>query len=377
MQLVLHDCSYGNLNRNGQLLNDVENIWNCLSEKAKPGYFLSWGWVRTWLKTIQTDINLHLAVLYENEKPVCAFFLSRRKMTRHKAFRRRALFINTTGHKKIDKIYIEYNMILSNRMARRHIHYILDNLPFPWDEIYFPAMASDAILDIMGNAPGWQFLIDSVSPVYCVDLEPFYGQPENFLTALSSNTRNRVRRSYREYTKNGDISLEVAHDLDSAFRIFDELIALHNVHWESKGMEGAFSPFLLRFHRTLIEERFDCGEIQLIRISAGRETIGCLYNFVHNKEVLFYQGGINYTDPKLKPGLLVHTEAIKYNIKIKNSVYDFLCGDSQYKKSLSTDQRTMVWARLQKPLLKFSIEEFLKKKYLSLIGASKQGSQHG
>ena len=102
-------------------------------------------------------------------------------------------------------------------------------------------------------------------------------------------------------------------------------------------------------------------EIQLLRIKCENDTIGCLYNFIYKNNVYFYQSGINYNlDKRLKPGLIAHVEAILHNASKGHKIYDFLGGCSHYKKRLSTHYNRLAWIRLQKPLLKFRIEDVLK-----------------
>jgi CelD/BcsL family acetyltransferase involved in cellulose biosynthesis len=78
-------------------------------------------------------------------------------------------------------------------------------------------------------------------------------------------------------------------------------------------------------------------------------TIGYLYNLVYDKNVLFYQSGLNYSGSNIyRPGLISHYYAIIHNAQKGMDVYDFLAGDSDYKKSLSTNSCRMYWARLVK-----------------------------
>jgi len=116
-------------------------------------------------------------------------------------------------------------------------------------------------------------------------------------------------------------------------------------------------PFVRRFHRRLIERRLAAGEVQLARVRAGDTTIGCLYNFVWQGNVLFYQSGLAYeSNSKLKPGLVCHALAVEHAARAGHRSYDFLAGQSRYKQSLSTGARELVWARLQQPRLRFALE---------------------
>jgi CelD/BcsL family acetyltransferase involved in cellulose biosynthesis len=158
------------------------------------------------------------------------------------------------------------------------------------------------------------------------------------------------------------VTLEAARDQATALMFFMEMVYLHQRSWQARGETGAFATeFFRHFHQELIRKRFDCGEIQLLRITAGETTIGCLYNFVFKGKVYFYQSGVNYEDDsRLKPGFTSHVEAIKYNAAIGNACYDFLAGDAAYKDKLSTHQHRLVWATVQKPRIQFRIESELR-----------------
>jgi CelD/BcsL family acetyltransferase involved in cellulose biosynthesis len=168
--------------------------------------------------------------------------------------------------------------------------------------------------------------------------------------------RAQLRRAQRGF---GELSLDVAADEREAADIYGELVRLHGLRWRARGQPGAFAdPWFDRFHRRLIAERFRHGEIQLLRLRAGATTLGCLYNLVAGGRVLFYQSGLeSFADPHLKPGYLCHAAAIRHNAAAGHAVYDLLAGASRYKQSLATDEVELVWARIQRPLCRFAIEE--------------------
>jgi CelD/BcsL family acetyltransferase involved in cellulose biosynthesis len=77
--------------------------------------------------------------------------------------------------------------------------------------------------------------------------------------------------------------------------------------------------------------------------------------------VAFYQSGFRYEDnAKLKPGLVCHTLAIEYNRERGAHTYDFLAGDSQYKRSLGQEISSAQWGVLQRNRIQFRIEDLLR-----------------
>ena len=83
----------------------------------------------------------------------------------------------------------------------------------------------------------------------------------------------------------------------------------------------------------------------LLEVSAGTELIGALYGFVDHGRLYFYQSGFHYeTDNRLKPGFLTHYLAIRHYLEQSTvNEYDFLAGDSQYKRSFATETRPLYW----------------------------------
>jgi CelD/BcsL family acetyltransferase involved in cellulose biosynthesis len=141
-----------------------------------------------------------------------------------------------------------------------------------------------------------------------------------------------------------------------------EMITLHQRTWNARGEPGAFtSARKVAFHQALIRRAFPRGAIQLLRVSAGQETIGILYNFLQNGKVYFYQSGLNYGEAKhLKPGLVAHASAIRYCLEQGLNEYDFLAGDARYKRSLAKDSRPLAWVVFSRPHFKLALIEFLR-----------------
>ncbi|MES0328298.1 MAG: GNAT family N-acetyltransferase, partial [Gammaproteobacteria bacterium] len=126
----------------------------------------------------------------------------------------------------------------------------------------------------------------------------------------------------------------------------------------SKGKKGSFAnPIWEHFHRTLIQERFKAGEIQMLKIS-NSDDIAFLFNYIWRGKVYVLQMGFHYTENKrFKPGYVAHAMAIVHNKAKGMAIYDFMHGESRYKKSLSNKSTNLYWVVLQRQRLKFSVEK--------------------
>lgn len=347
-----------------QELERTKALWTGLCAAARPSYFLSWGWIENWLSTLPAAARVRFVVCMEGQVPVLAFFIGVVKAVRHRLLKSRSFALNATGMPQDNDLFAEYNAFLCAPGRHFNLQELLAQLPEEWEEFALPGLDMESF---PGNRlsqalPPYNVAvqIDTVCPY--VDLERVRQKQGDYLALLSANTRAQIRQSYKRYEQHDKIRLEAAENLSGAMKIFEELHALHQQTWQGRGRQGAFaSEYFCAFHRRLIQQRFACGEIQLLRIAAGDKTLGCLYNFVQDGTIYFYQSGINYeSDQKLKPGLVAHVEAVRHNVGLGHAIYDFLGDGARYKMSLSTHTRRLLWARIQKPLLKFKIERSLK-----------------
>lgn len=330
---------------------DTESLWRALERTARPSYFQTWAWVGHWLAQLPPDQVPRLAVIRDGGAITGAFFLGRRWLVRHRLLPSRGAFINATGSPRYDELCVEHNGILGQPCA---LPRLLELLPGGWDELFLRAVDRDAFGALEVPA-GFRMRIEHEVASPFVDLARVRAAGD-YLDVLSANTRSQLRRARRRI---GACELEVAATLRDGLAIYDELIALHTATWRARGEPGAFAePWFERFHRGLIEQRFAHGEIQLARLRAGGATLGCVYNLIAGDRVLFYQSGLaSSSDPVVKPGMLTHAAAIAHCAARGHAVYDFLAGSARYKAQLATGATTLLWLRVQRDRLRFSLED--------------------
>jgi hypothetical protein len=353
----------------------IESVWRDLSAVCEHSYFQSWGWIENWLANLPKTVSLKLAIVRAgNEpKPQAAFFLGHDTVVNQNVFRSRAFVLNQTGKWEFDRLYIEHNLILRRKDCGLTLREMLEMLPPDWEEFYLNALDRETFPgnDLADLPAPCELMIAKEMPCRYVDLDKVRQKSGDYLALLGSSVRSQVKRAYKLYEAQGRLATEVGDTLPAALSIYQELIELHNASWQKRNEAGAFATEYFReFHRTLIEKRLASGEIQLLRIKSGEKTIGCVYNFVFGGRVHFYQSGLAIEeDNRLKPGYVAHAEAVKLSAQAGHSVYDFLAGTEEYKQRLSTDERTMVWARIQKPRIKFKIERFVR--HAAIAGQSR------
>ena len=212
-------------------------------------------------------------------------------------------------------------------------------------------------------------------PAPYVDLARVPGETA-FIDTLSRNTRHQLRRSNRDYSQLGPLSLRRARTVEDGLRDFAELVRLHEVTWRGRGLRGAFAePEVRRFHHALISDGLPRGEVDLLRIGAGPVVIGYLMNFNHREVVSAYQSGFDYAaaGPHMKPGLTSHYLAIEAARAAGAGSYDFLAGPSRYKSSFANAERSLYWLSIAGPWHPFAFRESAKQlaRRLSVVRSNK------
>jgi CelD/BcsL family acetyltransferase involved in cellulose biosynthesis len=275
--------------------------------------------------------------------------------------------LNESGSKDLDRMTIEYNSILAETGREREVVIAGVNCikaaNIPWDELVASGVEARAFeaWQAATRETNWRVAFRQESRCYFVDLNAVRARGGDYLALLSSNTRQQIRRSIKAYEQSGSLSISAASSAETAIEYLHGLQKLHDAHWQGKGKEGAFpSEFTRNFHDRLVRDAVARGEVQMLRVTAGAEVVGYLYNFVRDGHVYFYQSGLRYTeDPKFRPGLVCHHLAVMHNLKSDNRIYDFLAGPQRYKQSLGGENVKMYWLAFQKPRLVFTVERLL------------------
>lgn len=353
------------------LWRDIEPAWTelleCTGEKSA---FLSATWVGCWLESFGDRMKTSGLVWTDTGGKVVGCALTSLGSGRFGPFRVSRSFLNASG---VPGVGCEHNDVLAVPEYRDRV---LDDLVRVFRQINADEFALVGVREKLfeelasrwprGNRNGF------ISESPYVSLSDIRAAGRPYLSELSSSTRAQIRRSIRRYQERlGAPSIRVASSAGQAAAWFSELVALHEERWRSKGQVGAFADADTRgFHEMLIERAAGMsGEtelsVDLVRVCFGDQIIGILYSFVYRGNVHFYQSGLRYhDDARLKPGLVAHALTIEQCVERGDDEYDFLGGEPhpvRYKRSLSTDARTLAWIELQAPTMKMTALDGLRR----------------
>ncbi len=328
--------------------------WTEMESRAETSPFSSWAWASTWLDHIPADCE-PLVFRASDESGLLAMTLLVRSPAR--SLRRRlggrVLYLQETGDSNIDRLTLEYGGLLARRgdeerayaaffaaiAKMRHWRALRINASTHTNHV-LAALPPNLLAYCMQRRPS-----------YLVDLDALRSTQRGYIDSMASgNTRHKLRRTLREYGAHGEVCMDVADTPGRALAYLDELTRLHEKYWESKGRRGSFGDrFFQDFHRDFIGRHAASGLAQLSCIRAGDLVAGYCYHLVWNRRVYYYNSGLNYGAlPRHDhPGYLAHVAAIDNYLAKGLSSYDFLAGESTYKRALSTQAHTMDWIAIK------------------------------
>lgn len=323
-------------------------------------FFNSPPWVGTWLEVFGADLQPAIYVLKVLGSPRAAWILVRRTQHWRQIFPMRGVFLGTAGEDEADSTCVEYNGFVC------HPEYYEDAIRAlwttvnhsTWDEFILKGMQPEVAGRIIGDRPAEVSLV----PTFAINLDDVRGHG-GYLKHLSHNTRQQLRKSFRFYEERGQLNVETAREPGEAIAMLDELAGLHQETWRNRGQPGVFSSSRFTgFHRRLIASFPN--NVQLLRATAGNQTIGLLYSLVSDGTLYTYQSGFAYEEGNhnARPGLVVTALAVEHCLSHTTlSCFDLMAGSGRYKKSLSTVQSQIGWYVVFGGTLRSKLKELFKR----------------
>ncbi len=340
--------------------------WRALD--AQGSFFQSWHWIGPLLWSLPAQSRPQLLSVHDGGTLVALALVGRSSQQRRRWIRSRALHLNETGDDEFDNVTVEHNDIvaLPGREAEATGALLRElGLRNDWDEFFLGGLGDAAYLRWRQAAAGTglHHMLRWSKDFHYVDLDAVRGAAGGYLGVLSANARHQIRRSMKLYAQRGALALQPAASLAEALAWQEQMAELHQAHWLARGQPGAFgSDFQRRFHTTLIRQGWAGGAAEIVRVAAGDQVLGYLYNLRKDGTLHNYQTGIAYeADTRLKPGLVCHALAAEDAARRGLARYDLLMGGGHYKQRLATASGTMTWCVFQQRRINLVAENLLRR----------------
>jgi CelD/BcsL family acetyltransferase involved in cellulose biosynthesis len=290
----------------------------------------------------------------------------------HGLLKSRVLALNQALDASWDQVFVEYNGFFDSDptcfsdLLWQLVKQLEEDLW--WDEFRLSGLtAEDAESAIrLGEQRGLVVRVVDRRPTFARSLAEDRRRGD-LLAGLSANTRAQIRRSRRLITSVlGPIQLDCAQSIDESRCWFDQIGLWHRQRWGAQmgqpSSSGFDNPAFVHFHHTLIQSAFPADQVRLWRLSAGGHTFAWLYNFRVDQTEAFYLGAWDPDlDPSMRAGLVAQQTVIERCLQEGLETYDFMAGESQYKRQLANEVSDLYWLVMQRPRWKFRIEEYLRR----------------
>jgi hypothetical protein len=324
--------------------------WQKLSDGADCSIFLSPLWIETWLETFGNVLDVSLLSLRSAGLDVGACLLVNTAPSITQPLRK--ISLNASGEPATDTIYVELNDVLcrpgwQGETACALAEYLMDQT---WDELRLDGFCSGVAYDVLKLQFAQFETEESWQASYYVDLAALRTSGMSYSKALGPSRGKYVQRKMGYYAQLGELRVEAAPNAVEAVCMLEELAVLSSRRFEALGRRGIWnSSRFAAFHRNFIHKSFSLGKVQMLRVTAGNETVGLLYNLIHQNKAYFYQCGYNYAvDKRLSPGVVTLALAVDHCRLAGLDEFDFLAGDSAYKEWMSTGCRSLAWTRFRR-----------------------------
>ena len=319
--------------------------WMALERRADCSPFSSWHWVSTWLEQLPPTVRPLVFRAHDSGGvEALGLLVDAGERGGGRVFGRRSWHLQETGDAALDEITIEYAGLLApdDRLesAYRALFSALGRLPRDWRRLRLSTSAhGDAIAAAL--PAGMQATSVRARPCYRVDLGAVREAPGGYLEVLGRKSRGALRQTLRAYGALGELRAETTRDPVQALDWFGAFEALHTAYWQSRGVGGCFaSDFFGRFHRALLARTAAEGFARMTRVTAGDVLVGYLYNLGWQGRLYYYNAGMNYGRlPRHdRPGIASLYAAVMQAAAEGDQIFDFLAGDQEYKRRLSTGE---------------------------------------
>ena len=292
-----------------------------------------------------------------DEETVALGLFGKSQEIRHHIVKSNQFRLFQTGDQQEDQIWVEFNDFLCHpdhleEATKACLNALLTH-KYQCDEIIISMILKSRAESLLKNFK--HASISLSTPAYKTNLQQLSVNKRRYLDSLSRNTRYQINHSKKKYeTQYGSLKLSFAKNIKQALQYWEEAGELHIKRWHDSGFKN---PKFVSFHKEFMINNFDSGLIDVAKITAENHLIAIIYNIIYKKNVYFYLQGLQpETDGKLKPGLIAHSMLIEHYRQQGMNSYDFMGGYSQYKKQLSQAAETLLIIKIQKPLLKFRVE---------------------
>lgn len=348
-------------------ISHLSEKWLCLEEYSDCTMFLSWQWIKPWLDSLTQPAFL-VEARFEGRVVGLGLFIEKKRF----AFGLVPVtqwWLHRTGDQQHDQIWMEYNDFLLSKEDAPAIRSAMIKHLYEqrnrYDECIIGLSTAEVLSEYEACFCHYKSVVNDKG--YLIDLS--FIKDSYSSDCLSRNTRQQLNRTEKLLSEKGDLTLQIIKNTKEKKANIDKIKQLHITRW---GGSDTPSGFLNPIFDEVFTKIYASEIVELVCVSLNDIQVAFLVNFIYKGKVYFYLSALEkYNDKKIKLGMIAHKKAIEYYAKQGMVSYDFLAGDSQYKKSLSNHSYMHDMKCFYIPSITLFFEQKIKIKILKLLNLVK------
>lgn len=345
-------------------IEQIKHKWNYIYSNSEENFFLSWPWINAWLESTLNEFDAFAVIAEIRDKPIGVAVFVEVKSHRYKILSTKQWWLHKTGNEKHDQVWIEQNDFLLDKdhayLTRQAMWSEIVKQKPNMDEFIIGVSNDETIKAHQKCLPDylkWDFI---ESKGWSAELEN-WPDFEAYWQSRSKSFRNQIGKTDKILTAQ-KIDISIRTD-NLAFKQGLELAEpWHKTQW---GKESGFVNDLFVKHFSLISNDKDDtikSNLFTLKIELDNTPIAVCLGFYTSTTLYFYLSAQEkIKDNKLKIGLYLHYQAIKWCFENNIQCYDFLAGDYRYKRSFANKSTHFYLTHFQRNAFKFKLENQLKK----------------
>ncbi|MEM7013137.1 MAG: GNAT family N-acetyltransferase, partial [Verrucomicrobiota bacterium] len=329
----------------------LEPEWNPLLQRTSANsIYLTYEYMSTWWRNYGDQFQLRLITIRRDQQLLgiapLAIGPGPGWLQRHL---RHLTFIGVLGDTAAEFLDFIIEPGEESNVVAKIYEAIYEQLGREWDVLYLnltpaqsPVLAQS--MPVISQYRGLAVSMDSSPSPYL----PLPNSWEELLDSKSKNFKKQFNNHWNRLHKKHSVeNLRAGHEI-SMDASFDALVSLNRKRWGSDGASFRSKRFN-RFHRELAEAFDQLGWLYFRIIKIDGEVAAARFDYVYNNKLWNIQGGWNPKLSQLSLGRLLIGMEMKWCIEQGLSEYDFLAGESTYKRSWATDARTLLNVEVLNP----------------------------
>lgn len=337
----------------------LRESWNALLACSRSqSICLTWEWLFTWWEVYADASRVLMLIVVRDGEEVIGIAPFQMHTTHKLGVPIRTIRFLGTGENDSVGVVSEYLDILADiNNADVVVECIAAYLSKAgdWDRLLFDDLLDEALVftrfrkAMSNNAVGSAQVVIGIR--YSIALPQTW---EAYLAQLDAGAARRMRYYLRRLEREGALSESVVANEAELADAFEQLTALHNARWQSKGKTGAFaSDKFSAFHAAFARKVLPLGYLNFRCLRLDGKPIASVYNFRIGGTDYFYQGGIGAAGSKFSPGVVAQAYAIQAAISAGIDHYDFMRGEAgSYKSGFGCVESPMYVLKIFAPTLR-------------------------